>query len=75
MCISHVCREKITMQKCNTNDIFLSCIIVVLKIIRLLRFLSSETVIQEQVDLMTTNNYRQNISEIKYEASGKLCFL
>jgi len=66
MFISHVCREKITMQKWNMNDILLSCIMV-LKIICLFRFLSSQTVIQEQGSLMTTNNYRQNISEIVFK--------
>lgn len=67
MYISPVCREKITMQKWNMNDILLSCIIVVLKIICLFRFLFSQTVIQEQGDLMATNNYRQNISEIVFK--------
>lgn len=49
------------------NDILLLCTIMVLKIIRLFRFLSSQTVIQEQGNLMTTNNYRQNISEIFFK--------
>lgn len=67
MYISHECREKITTQKWDMNDILLSCIIVVLKIICLFRFFSSQTVIQEQDDLMTTNNYRQNISETVFK--------
>lgn len=67
MYISHVCRERIATQKWNMNDILLSYIIMVLKIICLFRLLSSQTAIQEPANLTTTNNYRQNISEIVFK--------